>query len=175
MAAPQQADGEKAVRCQQQQGGQGDLRRYGCSHRYQLGLHIPHRQGRQHPPGHTEGEAYPAIQIQMGAAVIPKQHPQALFIQEMHRIFYRRTQDAPIKGQPPEALLSPGQAQYRRHSQAVHRAKGQQQKALAYPMPGPGDKGIRLFQPVPPKAVKKEKPKPLHIRSPPPSVFHRSR
>ena len=163
MGPAQQADGEEAVRRQHQQQGQsrpgGGVQGDGV----QQGLHLPEGEGRQRTPYHRKGHADPAVQVHVGAGIVPEHDPQQPVIEKMHGIFHGGGREAAVKGQAEEAPGQVGgQVQHRQHGQTVHRAQGQQEKALAHLMPGPGDSGEDFFQQISQKAIQTKQPQPVH-------------
>ena len=85
----------------------------------------------------------------------------------MDGVFHGGSRKAAIEGQAEKAPAQiGGQVQHRQHSQTVHRAQGQQQKALAHLVPGAGGGGKRLLQQVSQKAIQTKQPQPIHSRTP---------
>ena len=118
-------------------------------------------------PDHGKGHADPAVQVHVGAGIVPEHDPQQLVIEKVHGVFHGGGREAAVKGQAEEAPGQVGgQVQHRQHGQTVHRAQGQQEKALAHLMPGAGGGGKRLLQQVSQKAIQTKQPQPIHSRTP---------
>ena len=130
---------KKAVCHQQEQQRQSRPGRDVGGNGVQQGLNISDGEGRQQAPDHGKGHADPAVQVHVGAGIVPEHDPQQLVIEKVHGVFHGGGREAAVKGQAEEAPGQVGgQVQHRQHGQTVHRAQGQQEKALAHLMPGAG-------------------------------------
>lgn len=151
----QQLEGDHCVGGEHQQRGIGGGWRHGGQRR---GLSPPGSPGSPAPAcrlqAREEGQADPAPQIPPDLGVVPEPHTQQTVIENVYGILHCCGRQTAPQGQRPEAARSmipagpapPGPP-------AVHRAHGQQQKALpGLPVRVGGD-GVPPFQQIAEKAV----------------------